>query len=193
MNFVAHQYLSFHQPEIQIGNLYGEIVRGKDYLDYSGDLQKGILLHRQIDTFTDSHEAVKNSTRKFHKRFGKYAPVIVDVLYDYLLIMNWETYSKQSYKDFVHECYDLFRLHYEEFPPQLQYIVKHLLQHDWFHNYSTLEGIGKTLQGLSQRSKFLNNMGEAVNEFQEHQQDLENDFSIFFPELVTYCKAFLKS
>ena len=45
MNFVAHQYLSFKQQSLQIGNLLGETVKGKQYLDFPDDIQKGILLH----------------------------------------------------------------------------------------------------------------------------------------------------
>ena len=191
MNFLAHQYLSFQRPEIQLGNLYGEIVRGKDYLDFSGGIQQGILLHRQIDTFTDAHDAVKNSTQKFHEKYGKYAPVIVDVLYDYILIKNWEKYSQVPYNKFVSDCYQLFRQNFEGFPSQLQYIVKHLLEYDWFQNYSNLEGIRQTLKGISQRSTFSNNIEEAVTEFMLYEKDLEKDFYEFFPELIQHCKTFI--
>lgn len=193
MNFVAHQFLSFQNPEIQIGNLLGEIVRGKDYQKYKGDVQKGILLHRKIDSFTDDHPAVKNSSRKFHERYGKYSPVIVDVLYDYILIGNWEDFSDQPYEHFVNDCYQLFELHFEEFPPRLQFIVKHLLKHDWFRNYTTLEGIQQTLAGISQRSKFKNNIRTAVEEMVLYKAELEADFHRFFPELIQHCKTFINS
>lgn len=191
MNFLAHQYLSFQLPVIQLGNLYGEIVRGKDYLDFPQELQKGILLHREIDTFTDSHDAVKNSTRRFHEKYGKYAPVIVDVLYDYILIQHWEKYSEVDFEEFVTRCYDLFQLHFDSFPPQLQFIVQHLLKYDWFHNYTSLEGIRQTLKGISQRSKFPNNIAESVIEFELFEEELTNDFHQFFPELVKHCQLFL--
>jgi len=191
MNLVAHQLLSFHQPEIQIGNLYGEIVRGKDYENYPPGIKKGILLHRRIDSFTDQHTAVKNSTQKFHERFGKYAPVIVDVLYDYLLISDWKKYSPQPYEEFVDECYQLFRSHFEEFPPALQLMINHLLQYDWFRNYATIEGIGQTLQGISRRSKFPNNISRATEEIQLYLPDFQKDFNLFFPELTEHCRLFL--
>ena len=192
MNFLAHQYLSFQIPEIQLGNLYGEIVRGKDYLEFENGIRTGILLHRQIDTYTDAHDSVKNSSQKFHAKYGKYAPVIVDVVYDYILIQNWEKYSQQPYNEYVNYCYELFRKHFDLFPSRLQFIIKHLLEHDWFHNYTNLNGIRKTLEGISQRSKFPNNIGEAVHEFQIHQPELEQDFELFFPELTAHCRNFLK-
>ncbi len=193
MNFVAHQFLSFQNTEIQIGNLLGEVIRGKDFLNFEGDRQKGILLHRQIDSFTDDHPLVKNSTKKFHERYGKYSPVIVDVLYDYIFISHWEKYSGEPYEIFVKNCYDLFKHHFEEFPPQLQFMVKHLLKHDWFTNYATIEGIRQTLKGISQRSKFKNNISTAVEEMVLYKDDFEADFDKFFPELINHCKTFINS
>src|SRR5690606_38070472 len=164
MNYGAQQLLSFNHREIQIGNLFGEVVRGKDFENFEGNRRKGILLHREIDTFTDSHEIVKKSTQKFHERYGKYAPVIVDVIYDYILISNWKKFSDTPYSEFVSNCYDLFKKHFDEFPSDLQFIVTHLLKHDWFMNYSSIEGIRQTLKGISQRSKFQNNISSAVEE-----------------------------
>lgn len=193
MNFVAHQLLSFKKPEIQIGNLFGEVVRGKDFENFEGERQKGILLHRQIDTFTDDHDVVKRSTQKFHERYGKYAPVIVDVLYDYILISNWNKFSDEPYSKFVSNCYNLFRNHFEEFPSDLQFMVKHLLKNDWFGNYATIEGIQQTLKGISQRSKFKNNISTAVEELQLYKEELEAEFHEFFPEITAHCKTFINS
>lgn len=193
MNYLAHQFLSFQEPEIQLGNLYGEVSRGKDFQDYPGDLQKGILLHRSIDSFTDGHQIVKESTKKFHEKYGKYAPIIVDVTYDYFLIKNWQTYTELDFEEYVSECYQLFRNHFESFPDKLQFIVSHLLKYDWFHNYQTLDGIQQTLNGISQRSKFENNIGHSVLEIEKYGDELNEEFQLFFPELVTHCKLFLES
>lgn len=191
MNFLAHQYLSFGREDLQIGNLYGEIVRGRNYENYPDGIKTGILLHRSIDTYTDSHEVVKRSTGLFHKNYGKYSPVIVDVLYDYFLIQNWEMFSDQSFEDFVTDCYALFQREYDHLPENLRYILFHLMKYDWFRSYTQVEGIGRTLYGISQRTKFENNIGEAVHEFQLYQKELNADFLEFFPQIVAHCKNFL--
>ena len=192
MNFLAHQYLSFQIPDIQLGNLYGEIVRARDYLNYPEGIQKGILLHREIDSFTDSHKVVKQSTRLFHKNHSKYAPVIVDVLYDYFLIRNWETYSDIPFDGFVTNCYQLFETNLPSFPDSLRTTVGYLIKYDWFHTYQTPEGIQRTLTGLSKRTKYKNNMDEAVNELIEFEEELNAHFNLFFPDLIIHCKDFLK-
>ncbi|MDD3771207.1 MAG: acyl carrier protein phosphodiesterase [Weeksellaceae bacterium] len=192
MNFLAHQYLSFQNSDIQLGNLYGEIVRAKDYINYPNGIQTGILLHRSIDHFTDEHAAVKNCTKFFHENHGKYAPVIVDVVFDYFLIKNWTLYSSIEFEKFVEDCYRLFQLNLNNFPPSLRYIVKHLLKYDWFHNYQSLKGIQQTLKGISQRSKFENNIEDAIIEIQEFHDPLESNFRQFFPEIIIHSQKFIK-
>ena len=54
MNFLAHLYLSGDSDEIKVGNFIADHVKGKRYLSYPEDIQTGILLHRQIDSFTDN-------------------------------------------------------------------------------------------------------------------------------------------
>jgi acyl carrier protein phosphodiesterase len=54
MNYLAHAYLSFGIPEITLGNLISDFVKGKKKNDYPAAIQRGIMLHRAIDTFTDT-------------------------------------------------------------------------------------------------------------------------------------------
>ena len=64
MNFLAHIYLSGEDQGITIGNFIADGIKGKKYLSYSEDMQKGILLHRSIDSFTDQHPVVRQSTKR---------------------------------------------------------------------------------------------------------------------------------
>ncbi len=191
MNFVAHQYLSFKQQSLQIGNLLGETVKGKQYLDFPDDIQKGILLHRSIDTFTDSHEIVKQSSSYFHETQHKFAPIIVDVIYDYFLIKHWNDFSDTPYQKFKLDCYQLFKNEYDTFPKKLQETIFYLLKYDWFENYSTIEGVQKTLKGIGSRAKFENNLHQIIPEFEQYYSMLEQDFLQFFPLLQTHCKNFI--
>lgn len=193
MNYLAHQYLSFQNQDIQLGNLYGEVVRGKNFSNYPKGIQVGIKLHRSIDTYTDGHEVVKRSTKLFHENYGKYSPVIIDVLYDYFLIKNWKDYSDIPLERFIEDTYSLFRKNYDSFPPRLQYIIKYLLKMDWFRNYQSKEGIKRTLEGIGQRAKFQNNMEDAVNELTTYEEQINEDFNQFFPEIINYCKKFIET
>lgn len=83
MNFLAHIYLSGDNEMVTIGNFIADGVRGKQYKKFPKDIQIGILLHRQIDTFTDAHPIVRQSTKRLHKNYSHYSGVIVDILYDH--------------------------------------------------------------------------------------------------------------
>ena len=61
MNYLAHIYLSGKNRQIQIGNFVGDAVKGKAYNSYPDFFRKGILLHRLIDSFADTHPAVKEA------------------------------------------------------------------------------------------------------------------------------------
>ncbi len=191
MNLVAHQLLSFQNRALQIGNLLGETVKGKQYLAYSIKIQQGILLHRAIDSYTDSHPIVKQSSSYFHETQHKFAPIIIDVVYDYFLIKHWNKFSEIPFEEFKDNCYQLFRDENDTFPDKLQNTIYYLLKYDWFNNYSTIEGVQRTLEGIGSRTKFPNNLHEIIPEFEIHYTKLENDFLTFFPQLIHHCKNFL--
>ena len=53
MNYLAHIYLSGNDPDLIFGNFIADAVPGKQYKNYSNRIQEGIILHREIDSFTD--------------------------------------------------------------------------------------------------------------------------------------------
>lgn len=191
MNLVAHQYLSFDIRDIQVGNMLGEIVRGKNYLKYPPLLSLGILLHRNIDSFTDSHPLVKESTKIFQPEFGKFSPIIIDVVYDYFLIKNWETFSKVPFDQFTSQCYHIFQTDNFYFDEKLKKIIKIMIKNNWFKNYSTYEGIGITLQQLSNKTKFVIEMELALKDLYLNESLLEEHFLSFFPQIINFCKDFI--
>ena len=103
MNFLAHIYLSGDNDLIKIGNFMADGIRGKQYENYPLEIQKGIILHRAIDTFTDAHPIFRQSTKRLHNNYHHYAGVIVDILYDHFLAKNWNKYSDEKLEDFVDE------------------------------------------------------------------------------------------
>ena len=69
MNFLAHLYLSGEDDEVKLGNFIGDYVKGSKYLEYAEKIKKGILLHRKIDSFTDSHPLIKEASEAFRLAF----------------------------------------------------------------------------------------------------------------------------
>ena len=55
MNYLAHILLSGTSPDVMIGNFIADSIKGSKYNSYPLQIQKGILLHRQIDTAQRMH------------------------------------------------------------------------------------------------------------------------------------------
>jgi acyl carrier protein phosphodiesterase len=120
MNFLAHIYLSGDNDLLKIGNFMADSVHGKRYLDYAEDLQKGILLHRFIDTFTDAHPIYRQSRRRLYEKYGHYAGVIMDIVYDHFLAKNWNTYSEVNLEDYAAQFYQLLQDNFDLLIPKTQ-------------------------------------------------------------------------
>ena len=52
MNYLAHAYLSGSNKDIAIGNFIADNIKGNNYKKFNINWQKGILLHRFIDSYT---------------------------------------------------------------------------------------------------------------------------------------------
>ena len=186
MNFLAHLYLSENYPNIMIGNFIADGIHGKKYMDFPKDMQTGILLHRQIDTFTDAHKTFRESTKRLHKNYGHYSGVVVDIFYDHFLAKNWFKYSDTTLDVFVGTFYNTLQDHFEILPNRIQKLMPHMIADNWLVSYASIEGITKVLEGMNRRTKNRSQMNLAVRELQEFYNEFEDEFTRFFDELITF-------
>jgi len=188
MNFLAHIYLSFDNPEITLGNFFADHIRANKYKHLPNTVQKGILLHREIDTFTDSHAIPKKSSRRLHKNYSHYSRVIVDIFYDHFLAKNWNRYSNVPLNDYVETFYDLLEENYDILPLGTKRMMPYMIADNWLYNYSNLTGISRVLDGMNRRTKNKSKMNFAIIDLEEHYSDFESEFTAFFEELITFSK-----
>ncbi|MFG6687424.1 ACP phosphodiesterase [Mariniflexile sp. HNIBRBA6329] len=192
MNYLAHIYLSGDNDLITIGNFIADGIKGKSYEKYPKDIQIGILLHRNIDTFTDAHPTVRLSTKRLHEKYGHYSGIIVDILYDHFLAKNWNTYSEVPLKNYVETFYNSLENNYEILPLRIQKMMPYMLSDNWLLSYASIEGISRVLAGMNRRTKNVSGMDEAVNELELFYNEFEAEFSSFFDELISFSKEKLK-
>jgi acyl carrier protein phosphodiesterase len=183
MNFLAHIYLSGDNDLIKIGNFMADGIRGKQFENYPLEIQKGIILHRFIDTYTDSHPIFRESTKRLHKNYHHYAGVIVDVFYDHFLAKNWANYSDENLVDFTNRFYQSLQDNYAFLSERTKGMMPHLLIQNWLVSYQTIEGISKILTQMDSRTKNESKMRFASNELIEYYTDFEQEFSTFFEDL----------
>lgn len=188
MNFLAHIYLSGEDEGVTIGNFIADSIKGKKYLNYSEELQKGILLHRSIDTFTDQHPLVRQSTKRLHENHGHYSGVIVDIFYDHFLAKNWKQYHPDPLGEYVSQFYKLLETNLEKLPPNIQNMLPIMKSNNWLLSYATTKGINTILEQMSRRVKHKNSMHTATVDLEKHYTEFEREFSIFFEELRAFSK-----
>ena len=186
MNYLAHIYLSGDNDLVTIGNFIADGIKGKDYKKYSKDTQVGILLHRNIDTYTDAHKTVRLSTKRLHENYGHYSGVIVDILYDHFLAKNWSKYSNTPLDEYVNTFYSSLEDHFDMLPSRIQKMMPYMMSDNWLLSYASIEGISKVLEGMNRRTKNRSGMDKAVHELEVFYKEFETEFSSFFVELITF-------
>lgn len=193
MNFLAHIYLSGKDEQLLLGNFIADSIKGKKYLKYPVGIRKGIILHRAIDFYTDTHPTVRKSTSKLFDAYGHYSGVIVDILYDHFLAANWQKYSDVPLELFVADFYDLLQANYEILPKNIKQFLPYMIKDNWLVSYATVKGISRILYQMNERTKGRSKMNFAVIELEEHYTDFEAEFSAFFEELRLFTQNKIKT
>ena len=193
MNFLAHIYLSGNNSMVKIGNFMADGIRGNDYLNFPDDVKKGILLHRQIDTFTDAHPIFRKSKHRLHEPYGHYSGVIVDILYDHFLAKNWKNYSDEKLVDFAQNFYQNLLDNPDILTERTKGMLPFMIARNWLVSYETITGIGMILFQMDHRTKYKSKMQFAVNELEKFYAEFENEFTLFFEELRIFVTSKLNS
>lgn len=188
MNFLAHIYLSFEDDEITIGNFIADSIRGNKFKHLPERIQKGIKLHRFIDSYTDAHPTFRESTKRLHKNYGHYSGIIVDIFYDHFLAKNWDSYSDIPLDIFVDNFYDLLEDNYAILPVGVKRMMPYMIADNWIFNYSKMDGIARVLTGMNRRTKNKSKMNFAILDLEEHYNEFEKEFTSFFEELTVFSK-----
>ena len=188
MNFLAHIYLSGDDDFVKIGNFMADSIRGSQYLDYPDSLQKGILLHRHIDSFTDSHPIYRKSKHRLHEKYGHYSGVIMDIAYDHFLAKNWSKYSNEKLEDYAADFYKLMQDNYEILTERTKGMLPYMIGRNWLVSYATIAGLEMILFQMDYRTKHRAHMQEAIVEIQDFYTEFESEFFQFFEELKSSCQ-----
>jgi acyl carrier protein phosphodiesterase len=188
MNFLAHLYLSEDNVESRLGNFLGDFWRGDVRQNLPPGMRAGVDLHHRIDSFTDTHPQVRISRARMDKRFRHLTGVMVDVFYDHYLAKHWGRFSEQTLEGFIREVYTTFRDYPGVLPHPAPLVIERMAEQDWLLSYQTVEGISLTLRRMSRRMRRPNLLYEGGQELADHYEELQQDFDVFFPELVEHVR-----
>lgn len=192
MNYLAHIFLSGRHEEILIGNFIADSISNKKIEELPEGMKKGILLHRKIDSFTDSHPKVKESTKLLNQAHGKYAPVMLDIFYDYFLMKNWKRYSDEDFDVFKKRSYRILEENMKWIPPKMRKNLPGMIAADWLTSYGKLEGIEFTIGKVKNRVSKPDFLDNPIESIFDHEEMLNDNFNIFFPDLMEVTSQKLK-
>lgn len=188
MNFLAHLHLAEPTPYSCLGNLLGDFVKGYPWDDrYPRSIWKGIMEHRHIDAFTDSHEIWNQSRVLLPENLRRFAGIVVDIYYDFFLHRHWEEFSPHEDLDHFMDRIENELLSVEHLAPgEVRMAIHRMIEQQWLREYSTLDGIDRTLVRVRYRAPFLEPIFETSEVLKTCLPELEEHFLGFYPELVDY-------
>jgi acyl carrier protein phosphodiesterase len=171
-----------------VGNLLGDFVRKGGEGVFSGTMQRGILLHRKIDGFTDRHPVFRRSRRRIRPELRRFGGIAVDLFYDHFLAQEFSRYHDIPLEQFAEQFYRLLE-HYEpQLPPKLQQIMPSMIERNWLVSYREVDAIERALSRISLRLSRPNALGDTAKDFRLCYDDFSSDFEEFFPDLLTFTR-----
>jgi len=189
LNYLAHLYLAGNDTGKIVGNFIADAVKGDDFMTYDTPIRNGIIMHRLIDSFTDSHPIVKQSMKRLRPNYHKFSGVIVDMFYDHFLAANWTDYSNEELLSFTNHRFALLMDHFHLMPHRMQHMLPHMIRNNWLMAYASIEGLDRALTGISHRTTFVSKMEHAVDDLRACYGCFEDEFREFFPQVIGYVQS----
>mgnify|MGYP000843925235 CR=1 FL=1 len=186
VNYLAHIFLSGNHPEIQLGNFFGDFVKGTQFHHFPKRVREGIVLHRKIDEYTDSHPVFRETVHLLKPDFGRYAGIMADMYYDHLLAVSFHRYSEVSLRCFAYNFYFHALLRYPMLPPRIKRFIFHFVSTNRLQQYATYRGLQTSLEIMRDRKSSAFQPELAIRVLDSNFNEMNQQFHRFFPDIVRY-------
>ena len=183
MNFLGHFYLSKNDPDLIVGNYIADFVKGKKFMEYPSRISEGIMMHREIDHYTDRHQMVRSGRKRLFGKYRHYSGVIIDMYYDHYLAKLWQNYSQDSLSSFAEDIYNTIEANWSNLPAQSKYMFPYMKSGNWLLRYASTKGIGQSLDGMSRRLNNNSKLEQAVHQLHEFYEDFQEEFEEFIIDI----------
>lgn len=192
MNYLAHIYLSGSDRELQLGNFLGDFVKGKAYEKYPEPLKTGILLHREIDSFTDSHPIFCETVDILRPTFSRYSGIMADLYYDYCLATDFEKYSpNKSLDNVARNFYITTIINYRNLPDRVKSFIFHFISTNRLKKYSTMEGLEDSLRIMSEKKSSAINPKLSIEFLKDNETIIRDKFNAFMPKVINFADSYI--
>lgn len=190
MNYLGHLFFSNNDLELMYANIYGDFIKGSRLNHHPEIIQKGIKLHREIDSFIDNHSKILTLKKKLSPDLPKISGIAIDIYFDHLLAINWNDYRTESLEKFTNEFYT-FDLNYNHFSnPNFQFLIHKMKADNWLYQYQYHNGLEFACKGLSKRISFKNELWKAPEIFIKFRPEIEHVFIEYMKDAILYFEDF---
>lgn len=185
MNYIAHLHIASMTNTSLLGNFLGDFVKGSNLSGYSEVLQQGIRLHRRVDHLTDTNATLLQIRQAFPQPLRKTAPIVVDVIFDHLLIKHWQRFNHIEQETMFNEFYTQLQHHTDHISNRYAQVRTSLLTKRWLSQYQHAKTCLYALQSIELRfTRKVIFAEKSYHWWQAHQTKFEEAFLDFYPALI---------
>lgn len=188
MNHLAHAHLAGADDAVLLGGLLGDFWRGAPDPAWPPGVRAGVVLHRKIDVYTDSHPYVAAARALFAPPLRRYAGILLDVYFDHALAANWPRHAPDPLAGLSARVDGLLQTHRAWLPERLNRFAGYFRHAGLFEAYAERPVIARVLAGIGQRLKHDNPLASAGPALWQREAELNAAFARFFPELEAYAR-----
>lgn len=187
MNYLAHLVLAGDTAASRIGQLLGDFVPGRPEVlrqTLPAEVVDAIVQHRQIDQWTDRHPLVREAQQWIAPERGRFRGVIVDILFDHFLVLEWSRFHAMPLRQFLDRFYQELQHHRDWLPAGLASDLDDRIARDWLGHYGTDDGLAGVFLRTSQRNPKFAPIAAALSDLIDHRAAFHRSFLEFFPSLM---------
>ena len=183
MNHLAHLYLSSDKEEEMVGQFIADAVKGNDFNLYSPDIRQGILLHRWVDSFTDTHDLVKELRAEYRPKLGLYSGVLIDLVFDYFLAKDFQIHSGIELEEFQQFTFSVLNKHEDHFPEKMKKYFFYMKDKEFMMKYAQTVEMADIVRQMGRRIPRGELLIAAGDFFEDYVEMASAYFPAFFEEL----------
>ncbi len=188
MNYLAHTLLSKKSIDYQLGNLLADPLKGRSWYGCSQEHINGMLMHRSIDSFTDSNKHVRRAKSRLGDGYLK--GVVVDIMFDHFITCHWQQFVNIDFEMFVEDFYRHSAKQISQLPEEGAVFIQKVIRYDFFHLYGQVEQLQHVFKKFDERLSARILQKESTSQYfprlKTNYAEIEVDFLQFFPELIRF-------
>lgn len=177
MNYLAHILLSGPDPNVQIGGLLGDFIKGPLSGQYPARVEQGIALHRKLDAYMDQLPEINALLQLFPRPWRRYGGIVIDMSFDHLLASQWKQFHPQDLSAFCHYFYRHLASHRQWLPARAQHFCDRAPIIGWLESYAHAETIPTALGRIGERFRKPVPLAETWPVFIQHRNNFESTFA----------------